>query len=92
MAKSEVKTLRINPKTEKEIYDFVESKGGIKKALKYLYEQYTLNQKVDTIVNDLVTQLKDNIEISTHKPTETPQPTTTIKPKASNPYLNNFVK
>lgn len=89
MAKSVVKTLRINPKNEKELYDFINDKGGIKKALTFLYEHYKMSRNVEQLISTLVDQLKENIKIQQPLPAVKIDLKTTEK---KNDLISKFIK
>lgn len=86
--KSRVMTLRVNPTNESELYQFVESKGGIKKAINYLYNHYKLTQRVDKIVNDMTDKIKNEIDFTSKEPTRTEIKTSS---KSKN-MVNSFLK
>lgn len=61
-------TIRINPKTEPDLYQFVNEKRGPKKALKFLFQFYKTN---NNLAEDIVNKIKEEIDFSAPKTTTT---------------------
>lgn len=55
---SKIVNMRVNPKTEADIYAFIMSKGGLKKAFNHLYQHYLMTQRIDDIVDRLSSQIE----------------------------------
>jgi len=72
-------TVRINPKNEHDLYQFVKSKGGIKKAINYLFGHYQMTKDIQSLIGDIV-----------DKPPAIKQPTP-VDDEVFN-MANNFIK
>lgn len=60
-------TVRVSPVNEKELYEYVQSKGSVKKALNSLFRFYQSYQDKDYFVQKVITEIKKEFDFSEFK-------------------------
>jgi hypothetical protein len=58
-------SIRVSYDNESELYDLITHKGGVKKAINYLFEFYRMYQNKNTMIDEIVSELKKDINFAT---------------------------